>query len=109
MCSKLVRINVSFQAELEEIKKDVLEMVSTEEEVMKQLEAIELEIKSKKAVLTEKTKLEEKLGKEVMIADKESKAVEKNMKSKVKDIAAEESRLMNEKQVIVKNEFKGET
>ena len=34
------------QAELEEVKKDVLGMVSTEEEVVKELEAIEVEIKS---------------------------------------------------------------
>ena len=38
------------QAELEEVKKDVLGMVSTEEEVVTELEAIELEIKSPKAV-----------------------------------------------------------
>jgi chromosome segregation ATPase len=36
------------QAELEEVKKDVLGMVSTEEGVVKELEAIELEIKSQK-------------------------------------------------------------
>jgi hypothetical protein len=37
-------------------------MASTEEEVVKQLEAIELKIKSKKAVFSDKSKLEEKLG-----------------------------------------------
>jgi hypothetical protein len=37
-------------------------MTSTEEEVVKHLEAIELKIKSKKAVLSDKSKLEEKLG-----------------------------------------------
>ena len=36
--------------ELELAQKDVLEIVSLEEEVMKQLDAIELEIKSKKSV-----------------------------------------------------------
>ena len=61
------------RAELEEVKNDVLGMVSTEEEVVKELEAIELEIKSQKAVLSEKTKFEENLGKEVTIADKEIK------------------------------------
>ena len=45
------------QAALEEVKKDVLEVVYTEEEVVKELEAIELDIKSQKAVLSEKRKL----------------------------------------------------
>ena len=84
------------QAELEEVKKDVLGMVSTEEEVVKELEAIELEIKSQKAVLSEKTKFEENLGKEVTIEDKETKV----MKANIKDIDAEESRLLSEKQTL---------
>ena len=88
------------QAELEEVKKDVLEVVYTEEEVVKELEAIELDIKSQKAVLSEKTKLEEKLGKELTIDDKEIKAAEKGLKSKIKDIDAEESRLLIEKQTL---------
>ena len=60
------------KAELEEVKKDVLGMVSTEEEVVKELEAIELEIK----------------------------AAEKFLKSKIKDIDAAESRVFNEEQTI---------
>ena len=88
------------QAELEEVKKDVLEVVYTEEEVVKELEAIELDIKSQKAVLSEKTKLEEKLGKELTIDDKEIKAAEKGLKSEIKDIDAEESRLLIEKQTL---------
>ena len=83
-----------------EVKKDVLEVVYTEEEVVKELEAIELDIKSQKAVLSEKTKLEEKLGKELTIDDKEIKAAEKGLKSKIKDIDAEESRLLIEKQTL---------
>ena len=47
-----------------------------------------------------KTKLEETLEKELMIADKESKDVEKNMKSKMKEVEAEETRLTSEKQAI---------
>ena len=88
------------QAELEEVIKDVLEVVYTEEEVVKELEAIELDIKSQKAVLSEKTKLEEKLGKELTIDDKEIKAAEKGLKSEIKDIDAEESRLLIEKQTL---------
>ena len=88
------------QAALEEVKKDVLEVVYTEEEVVKELEAIELDIKSQKAVLSEKTKLEEKLGKELTIDDKEIKAAEKGLKSEIKDIDAEESRLLIEKQTL---------
>ena len=62
MCSKLFHINVSFQAELEEIKKDVLGMVSTEEEFVKELEVIELEMKSKKDVLSREPSLKKILG-----------------------------------------------
>ena len=47
-----------------------------------------------------KTKLEETLEKELMIADKESKDVAKNMKSKMKEVEAEETRLTSEKQAI---------
>jgi hypothetical protein len=50
------------QGRSKDVKKDVLEMASTEEEVVKQLEGIELEIKSKKAVLSDKSILEERLG-----------------------------------------------
>ena len=68
-------------------------MVSTEEEVVKEPEAIELESKSQKAVLSENIKIEKNLAKEVTDADKEIKAAEKVLKSKVKEIDAEESRL----------------
>ena len=52
------------QAEMEVVKKDFLETASMKEEVVKQLEEIELDIQSQKAVLSEKSKLEEKLWKE---------------------------------------------
>lgn len=68
-------------------------MVSTEEEVVKEPEAIELESKSQKAVLSENIKIEKNLAKEVTDAEKEMKAAEKVLKSKVKEIDAEESRL----------------
>ena len=65
----------------------------TEEEVVKEPEAIELESKSQKAVLSENIKIEKNLAKEVTDAEKEMKAAEKVLKSKVKEIDAEESRL----------------
>ena len=95
--SHLLGMDIQVAKEMEitrtRLKKDVLGMISTEEEVVKEPEAIELESKSQKAVLSENIKIEKNLAKEVTDADKEIKAAEKVLKSKVKEIDAEESRL----------------
>ena len=93
--SHLLGMDIQVAKEMEitrrhRLKKDVLGMV---EEVVKEPEAIELESKSQKAVLSENIKIEKNLAKEVTDAEKEMKAAEKVLKSKVKEIDAEESRL----------------